>query len=149
MIIRQERPVATAVIRGEEKYPALRGIAEFYPRDEGTWMAVRVWGLPRDGFFALHIHEGGSCAGTGFSQTRGHWNPRNQSHPEHTGDLPPLLGYEGRARFGVWTGRFHPGDAVGKTVVIHSGPDDFRTQPSGDAGEKIGCGRILAMDRRS
>ena len=42
----------------------------------------------------------------------------------------------------VYTDRFYPEDVIGKTVIIHSEPDDFRTQPSGDSGEKIACGRI-------
>ncbi len=55
----------------------------------------------------------------------------------HAGDLPPLLSNNGRAYCQVLTGRFRVSDVIGKTVVIHSGPDDFMTQPSGNAGEKI------------
>ena len=142
------KPAAMAVLRGDDDNPALRGIAEFYPEGEGTWAAVRVWGLPRDGFFALHIHGGKSCAGTGFPQTLGHWKPQNQPHPNHAGDMPPLLGYKGRARFGVWIGRFRPEEAAGKVLVLHGDPDDFHTQPSGNAGKKIACGVIRATDRR-
>ena len=147
MIMQRQWPVAMALIRGDEGNPMLRGIAEFYPQEEGTWIDVRVWGLPQDGFFALHIHEGGICAGKDFSQTFGHWNPGNASHPEHAGDLPPLLAYKGRARFGVWIGRIRASDVAGKTVVIHNGPDDFHTQPAGNAGEKIACGMIEALDK--
>ena len=41
-----------------------------------------------------------------------------------------------------------PEDVIGKTVVIHDRPDDFHTQPSGDSGEKIACGKIVAEDKR-
>ena len=147
MMRTQERPVAMAVIRGDEDHPVLRGVVEFFPEEEGCWVTVRVWGLPREGFFAFHIHEGSRCTGVGFSDTGGHWNPTNQPHPEHMGDLPPLLAKGGRARMGVWTGRFRAKDAIGRTVVIHSDPDDFHTQPSGNSGKKIACGVIVAACR--
>ena len=55
---------------------------------------VDVSGLPEDGgtgFFPLHIHEGGSCGGDGFSDTESHYDLAGKPHPEHAGDLPPLL----------------------------------------------------------
>lgn len=58
------------------------------------------------------------------------------------GDLPPLLSTHGAACSAVYTGRFYPDDVVGRTVVIHMNPDDFKTQPSGDSGEMIACGEI-------
>ena len=62
------------------------------------------------------------------------------------GDLPPLLSDKGTAWMMVYTTRFFPEEVVGKTVVIHDMPDDFRTQPSGNSGEKIACGQIVAED---
>lgn len=67
-------------------------------------------------------------------------------HPEHEGDLPPLLSDKGTAWMMVYATRFFPEEVVGKTVVIHDMPDDFRTQPSGNSGEKIACGQIVAED---
>ena len=46
----------------------------------------------------------------------------------------------------VYTGRFYPEDVIGRTVIIHEKSDDFHTQPSGDAGEMIACGKIVAWD---
>lgn len=63
-------------------------------------------------------------------------------HPDHAGDLPPLMRSNGNAFSAVVTDRFTPSDIVGRTVVIHSNPDDFSTQPSGNAGKKIACGVI-------
>ena len=65
-------------------------------------------------------------------------------HPQHTGDLPALLSNDGYAWFAVYTNRFSPAQAVGKTVIIHADPDDYRTQPAGNAGARIACGTILA-----
>ena len=60
----------------------------------------------------------------------------------HAGDLPPLMMQQGRAHMTVRTDRFRVQDILGRTVVIHSDPDDFRTQPSGMSGTKIACGVI-------
>lgn len=90
-------------------------------------------------FFAFHIHEGGDCGGTDFSDTGGHFNPEKQAHPRHAGDLPPLLSDHGTATLLVQTSRFTPGEVIGRTVVIHQNPDDFHSQ---SAGRKIACGMI-------
>lgn len=135
------RPAAVAFLRGDG---GLRGRVELISHQGGTLVVARVWGLPESetGFFALHIHEGGDCAGAGFPNTGGHYNPDGRPHPRHAGDLPPLLSSNGRAFLAVLTNRFRPQDVVGRTVVIHSHPDDFKTQPSGGAGSKIACGVI-------
>lgn len=103
-----------------------------------------IQGLPESatGFLGFHIHEGGSCAEEGFPETKGHFNPTEASHPDHAGDLPPLLACQGRAYLAVMTNRFCVEDVIGRTVVLHSDPDDFKTQPSGNAGQKIACGVI-------
>ena len=56
--------------------------------------------------------------------------------------MPPLLGDYGKACMTVLTGRFRVEEILGKTVILHGAPDDFRTQPSGNAGKKIACGVI-------
>lgn len=141
MVISAGRPRAVAWVRGEKE---LRGSVTFYPVPEGTLVTAEIQGLPESetGFYGFHIHEGDSCVGPEFKATGGHWNPQNQPHPQHEGDLPPLLGNKGKSFLAVKTGRFQPEDVVGKTVVIHGDPDDFHTQPSGNAGRKIGCGVI-------
>ena len=132
-------PRAVAEIQG-----SARGTVKFYPQSNGTLVVADISGLPESetGFFAFHIHEGGDCGGKGFSNTGNHYNPENVPHPRHAGDLPPLLSNRGRASMAVVTGRFRVQDVIGRTVVIHSHPDDFHTQPSGGAGEKIACGVI-------
>ena len=109
-------------------------------------VAAELSGLPENcdsGFFAMHIHEGESCCGDGFSETQGHYAPCGKDHPHHAGDLPPLMAYDGgKAYLAVRTDRFCVRDVIGKTVVIHSGPDDFLSQPAGNSGAKIACGVI-------
>lgn len=138
---------AAACVRGGPDHPELHGMVRFLPRDGGTLVVAEISGLPdtEPGFFALHIHEGEHCSGVGFADTGAHYNPGGRPHPEHAGDLPPLLSVDGRAYLAVLTGRFRVRDVIGRTVVIHAMPDDFKTQPSGGAGEKIGCGEIQAL----
>lgn len=138
------RPNAVACIRGGETASNLSGTVKFYSVPGGTLVAAEITGLPENdtGFHALHIHEGGNCTGKDFADTGGHFNPGGREHPEHAGDLPPLLSRKGRANMLVVTDRFQICDVIGRTVVIHAEADDFRTQPAGNAGTKIGCGVI-------
>lgn len=144
MTTQNQAPSAAAHISGGRACPRLRGTVRFFPRQNGTLVVAEICGLPVSdtGFFAFHIHEGGDCCGNGFPNTGGHYNPGGAAHPNHSGDLPPLLSDNGRAYSQVLTGRFQVRDVVGRTVVIHGGADDFFTQPSGNAGKKIGCGVV-------
>lgn len=138
---------AIACIHGDAAHPNLRGKVRLYPHRDGTMVVAEICGLPESetNFFALHIHEGSDCCGEGFEDTGNHYNPGGKPHPCHAGDLPPLLSCKGKASLSVVTGRFRVRDVIGRTVVIHSHPDDFKTQPSGGAGEKIACGVICAV----
>ena len=135
---------AVAHIHGDAAHPDIGGTVRFYRQNRGTLVVADLYGLPQSGteFFAFHIHQGEHCAGEGFADTGGHYNPTNMEHPRHAGDLPPLLASFGRAYLAVRTGRFRVRDVIGKTVVIHARPDDFTTQPAGNAGQKIACGVI-------
>ena len=77
-----------------------------------------------------------------FSATMAHYNPAKCNHPFHAGDLPPLFGNHGYAFSIFLINRFLLSEVLGKTVIIHGNPDDFTTQPSGNAGEKLACGGI-------
>lgn len=96
-------------------------------------------------FFGFHIHNGTSCTGNindEFADAGTHYNPTNCSHPYHAGDLPPLLENNGKAYMTVLINKFKIKDIIGKVVIIHDSPDDFTTQPSGNSGKKIACGKI-------
>ena len=138
-------PDAVAQIIGGAEAPQLSGCVQFYQENGCVLIVAKISGLPRvsvTGFFGFHIHKGESCTGTDFSGTGSHFNPAEQAHPEHAGDLPPLLRYNGNAYLSVRTDRFSVKDIIGRTIVIHSDPDDFHTQPAGNAGKKIACGVI-------
>lgn len=139
------QPDAIAQIRGGHKAPALYGSVQFYQKTGYVFIVADIAGLPSNsptGFFALHIHEGGNCEGENFPNTGSHYDLSQAQHPRHAGDLPPLMLCNSGAYMAVKTDRFHVQNIIGKTVVIHSGSDDFHTQPAGNSGEKIACGTI-------
>ena len=142
---------AEALIKGSDKYPNISGKATFRQTSRGVLVCAQVYGLPfkedchASDIFGFHIHSGGVCTGNAddpFANTLGHFNPDGCPHPYHAGDLPPLFGNRGYAYMTVLTDRFSVSEIIGKTVVIHAKPDDFKTQPSGNSGEKIACGVI-------
>lgn len=145
--MRAQRVRAIACVHGGESNPGLQGRVEFTAHARGTLVTARLRGLPdaETGFFAFHIHEGCRCGGEDFSDTGSHYNPSGLPHPQHAGDLPPLLSCGGEAYLSVLTDRFRVSEVIGRTVVIHSGPDDFHSQPAGNAGRKIACGVICAI----
>ncbi len=141
-------PAAYAKLSGNADHTGLQGIAYFYPVPfGGVLMEIEAYGLPYQAmqssqFYALHIHENGNCT-LPFDKTGNHYNPNNLPHPQHAGDLPPLLGNQGYAYSVFYTDRFKLPDILGRSLIIHSAADDFTTQPSGNAGVKIGCGIIV------
>lgn len=147
----KSRPAASAEIRGSEDYPDIRGKVLFYNARGGVLVRAEITGLPKgrgncdSPIFAFHIHSGSACTGNHadmFANVGAHFNPYNCMHPYHAGDLPPLFSADGNAVLEVLTDRFTMPQIIGRTVIIHDRPDDFTTQPSGNAGEKIACGVI-------
>ena len=139
------KSISTASAKIEGK--GISGRVNFYELGDKTMVTADISGLPKGegcacGVYGFHIHEGESCGGESFADTKGHDNPKSCPHPCHAGDMPPLFGNDGTAWTAFMTDRFSAGEIIGKTVVIHSKPDDFTTQPAGNSGEKIACGVI-------
>jgi len=148
--------VATALIRGGPLAPQITGIVRFADIPGGAWVSVDVAGLPpyqpaQDGKppigpHGFHIHEFGNCeAGnpdTPFLAAGEHWNPTNQPHGNHAGDFPVLFSNNGRAVMSFFTNKFKVAQVVGRSVIIHENPDDYRTQPAGASGKRLACGVI-------
>lgn len=150
-VLNGKKPDAKAELRGIGAYPDVAGKANFYQTKDGVLLSVEVMGLPTGddhctgGVFGFHIHEGESCTGNAedpFADAKGHFNPHGCRHPHHAGDLPPLFEAQGRAFLVFLTGRFAVKEIIGKTIIIHASPDDFTTQPAGNAGKKMACGKI-------
>lgn len=150
----RKRPYAFAKINGSSEYPDINGIVYFYKASSGVLVSIQLNGLPlsddncKEPIFAVHIHSGGSCTGNStdpFADALTHYNPDNCAHPYHAGDLPPVFGANGFGFSVCLTNRFSAEEIIGKTIIIHSSPDDFTTQPSGNSGTKIACGVILPV----
>ena len=146
-------PDAQAVVSGGPGYESVSGMVFFYEASGGVLVVAQMQGLPQSGgkcpadVFGFHIHAGTSCTGNAqdpFADAGAHLNPNDCPHPAHAGDLPPLFGCRGYAFLTFFTDRLSVGEIVGKTVIVHRRPDDFTTQPSGNSGAKIACGRIAA-----
>ena len=154
---RQERAqMAVARIRGGPLAPKLEGTVVFRNVPSGVWICVNVTGLPKYkpgmdekqpiGPHGFHIHGGGTCEvgdpKEPFKAAGEHWNPTNQPHGNHAGDFPVLFSNNGIASMCFFTDKFKVADIIGKAVIIHENPDDYRSQPAGNAGKRLGCGLI-------
>ena len=148
----KKRPYAISRIKGNNNNPRINGIAYFYKVQSGVLVSIQINGLPlsndicKKPVFAVHIHSGNSCTGNNtdpFADALTHYNPNNCAHPYHAGDLPPIFGANGIGLSVFLTDRFSAEEIIGKTIIIHSAPDDFTSQPSGNSGTKIACGVIL------
>ncbi|EOS26129.1 hypothetical protein C806_01345 [Lachnospiraceae bacterium 3-1] len=146
-----QMPAAYAELMGNPGTGEINGIVRFFPIGAGILVNAEVYGLPTgidpcsSDIFGFHIHEGHSCTGNDddpYANAGAHYNPSLCPHPAHEGDMPPLFGYNGSAWMMYYTDRFTISNIIGKTVIIHSQPDDFTTQPSGNSGTKIACGTI-------
>ena len=128
------------------------GEATFEQVGDKVRVVVFVQGLKAGQQHGLHIHEVGECSGDGTS-AKGHFNPTGKPHghpssgERHAGDLPALTANKaGRgnvtAEVDAITLRSGPGNIVGRAVIVHADPDDYKTQPTGNAGARIACGVI-------
>jgi len=140
---------AKAEIYGNGQNPNLSGTAIFYEiSNSGLLIEIEINNLPDEmltnhsGFFGMHIHEYGDCS-LPFDKTGNHYNPKNDLHSNHAGDLPPLLSSNGYAYSAFYDGRITLQEIIGKSLIIHSMSDDFTSQPSGNSGTKIACGIII------
>ncbi len=152
--ILKSKPNATATIKGSRHHPHIYGTVNFYQAEKGVIVATEVSGLPnpmgkcQKAIFGFHLHSGNSCTGNEsdpFANAGTHYNPHNCPHPYHSGDFPSLFGNNGYAVSLFLTDRFDINEIIGKAVVIHSSPDDFKSQPAGNAGTKIACGIIKRL----
>lgn len=133
---------------------SVAGTLTLIPMGGGVHVTGNIAGLKPGGQHGFHIHETGDCSAADFSSAGGHFNPTAQAHgrasqgAHHLGDQDNLgADANGVARVdahfgGVVIGGGALNDALGKAVVVHADPDDYRSQPAGNAGKRIACGII-------
>jgi Cu-Zn family superoxide dismutase len=132
------------------------GTATFTQIGNALRVLIEVQGLP-PGAKAVHVHAVGRCEGPGFNSAGDHFNPMNRQHGAlnpvgpHAGDLPNLtVGNDGRGRLESTTelmtllsGAATILDGDGSALIVHAAPDDFKTDPTGNAGARLACGVIV------
>ena len=126
------------------------GTAELRRRGTEWALAIGISGQT-PGEHGIHLHAVGQCTGPDFASAKGHLNPSGKAHGTanpagaHMGDLPNLVaGPDGTASVVLpipsdleMTALF---DSDGTALVVHAGPDDYRTDPAGNSGGRIACG---------
>ena len=130
------------------------GSAKLTQTPGGVLIAAELTGLP-PGEHGFHIHQTGRCdPKDGFKSANGHFAPRKRPHGyygakgHHAGDMPnQFVSQDGRLRAHVHNTAVRLDaksllDKDGSALVVHSKPDDYRSQPSGDAGDRIACAVI-------
>ncbi|HZV03997.1 MAG TPA: superoxide dismutase family protein [Gemmataceae bacterium] len=141
---------AVAVIHGFGESPA-KGVVRFTVTDEGVEISGEVSGL-KPGKHGFHIHEFGDCSSGDPKCHGGHFNPDKQKHggPEdaerHVGDLGNISA-NGRGIAVIHMrdkqiALSGPRSIIGRAVIIHAKADDLKSQPSGDAGDRIAGGVV-------
>lgn len=120
----------------------------------GVFVEVIATGLTA-GAHGFHIHEVGDCSAPDATSAKGHFNPKVKSHghpmegDHHAGDMPNLVAdASGEARLSVVIPGLSvgsgEGNILGRGIVIHADPDDYKSQPAGNSGKRIACGVIKA-----
>jgi Cu-Zn family superoxide dismutase len=146
---------AEATISGTYPDTTVNGLATFETMTDGqVKMTLNITVAAKaNKTVAVHIHEHGDCADNG-NASHGHWNPGNTQHGKwgsnsfHAGDIGNVkLNAKGKGTLTVttdlWTlGGMANKNILGKAMIVHGGEDDYTTQPSGNAGSRIGRGLI-------
>lgn len=124
------------------------------PTPTGVLFAVEVSGLPASQWVAFHVHETGTCdPATHHNSAGGHFNPTGAEHGyraakgPHAGDMPnQWVGTDGVLRAQVFNTAvtLDPGERSirGRALMIHAKGDDYNSQPSGNAGDRLACAPI-------
>ena len=123
------------------------GTAALSPaKDGGVSVALDLKNLT-PGRHALHFHQTPSCEGPAFTSAGGHYNPENKKHglqnPEgpHAGDMNNFTVLkDGTAKSTVMAPHMKMG--VAAALVVHAGVDDLKTDPAGNAGDRVACGVV-------
>ncbi len=127
------------------------GTATFTKVEGGVKVSARVTGL-KEGAHGFHVHEFGDCSAADGLSAGGHFNPTAEPHAgphdaqRHTGDLGNITaGADGVATVEYVDSRASfegPNSVLGRGVIVHANADDFKTQPTGNAGGRLACGVI-------
>ena len=145
---------AMATLSGTKPDTTVSGTVRFTPDGNQLKMDLQI-SVPKkaNSSVAVHIHEHADCGDMG-KHAGGHWNPTGENHGKwgegafHSGDIGNIqLDGSGNGSVQLTSDRWSIGgdakkDILNKTIIVHSGVDDYKSQPAGNSGERIGCGVI-------
>jgi superoxide dismutase, Cu-Zn family len=130
------------------------GTVTFQQRGNKVQVVANVTGLAANQEHGFHVHENGDCSSGDGMSTGGHFNPDGKPHgpqnaPHHAGDMPSLkadASGTAKATFELDDVTVAPGpkSVVGRGLIVHKDPDDYKTQPTGNAGARLACAVIRA-----
>jgi Cu-Zn family superoxide dismutase len=129
------------------------GTVQFSTSGSKVLISGEVQGLKPGAVHGFHIHEKGDCSSGDGVSAGGHFNPTTKAHgshdhsEHHAGDLPSLVAdASGKAKFRFETDSITVGsgvtDVIGRGLIVHRDPDDFKTQPTGNSGPRVACAVI-------
>jgi Cu-Zn family superoxide dismutase len=144
-------PTAVANLEAT-KGNSVTGRVTFSQEGDGVHVNASVSGLPPNSEHGFHVHEKGDCSSGDGMSAGGHFNPDGKPHgpqfgEHHAGDMPSLVAdaYGNAAASFVLKGVTVGGggaDLVGRGLIVHRDPDDFKTQPTGNSGPRLACAVI-------
>lgn len=134
------------------------GSAKISSLASGVRIVVEARGLS-PGEHAIHFHEKGNCTGPKFESAGGHFAPTKNAHGfdhkdgHHAGDMPNLIAAaDGTVKAELINTAVKLGKGAnsllkkdGTALVIHGGADDYKSQPAGNAGDRVACGEIKGL----
>ena len=147
-----DAPRATATLKPTKGNNA-SGIVNFTQVGDKVRVAANLSGLAPDREHAFHVHEAGDCSSDDAMSAKGHFNPYGKPHghystaERHAGDMPSLKSDSyGNATYQAELDQMSvapgPASIVGRGLIVHAAPDDYKTQPTGNAGARIACAVI-------
>jgi Cu-Zn family superoxide dismutase len=130
-----------------------KGTVTFTQAGDKVRVVAKVSGLKPNAEHGFHVHEKGDCSSGDGMSTGGHFNPLGTPHGQHgmgqhhAGDLPSLKADgSGNASLDFTSSTISvgsgPADVVGRGLIVHRDPDDYKTQPTGNAGPRVACAVI-------
>lgn len=137
---------------GARSNTKVTGTVKFVQQDGYVMVNVSAQRLGSNQEHGFHIHEKGDCSAADGMSAGGHFNPTGAAHgpqhgEKHAGDMPALVadasGYASTSfKLTGVTLTEGPNSILGRSVIVHKDPDDYKTQPTGNSGARIACGVI-------
>lgn len=135
------------------KMKTISGTVMFEEKEGSLTVTTDLKGLKPNAKLGFHIHQNGVCEGPDYKTAGDHWNPTQMKHgspmghEKHKGDMGNLkTDKNGNSQMTISLPDTTLDEVIGKAVLVHAAPDDFKTQPSGNSGARIACGLVRPIE---